>query len=625
MATVAVPLALQDAGILTPPFDLLLDGREVDVVLGAATTAVDLDLNMDSTLAVQITVRDQQRKLLRSGVLDSDSNGRLDKSLDIRVGAAWYRVAKCGKAGDTFTLGCEDRSAAILRGARGQLKPRDGEDHVRFARHLCALAGVPFVTPTGVAVTKAGTARQVKAQRDDADKRREKGIAEGANLKVKGKKATAEQIRNIEIILGVAAKEKAGANGASRAIEAMVVAAIGESSIRDVPNAAGSKYTGVFQADRALGLSTAQQARAFLRGGNGFQVGGAIAASKAHPSWSPGEIAYRVEGSRANFGSDAAAERHYQQHIGEATAIISAYHGPLGRSTARDKARVTAALVQRGTPESPQESSLTAISRFGKAKGYRLFFDRNTAVYADEHDLIDSRARAILSEASPGVDWLDGEMDPAKKVNTASLQVLAKLWSLPQGCSIIVRDSGFLNGRWLVSKVAQSRFSVKASIELRRGTELVQPERTTETASSTISLGAGTQSGAAGSSDSLVSICRRFNGRYVYGGGHGGALASLSFNSPMDCSSSCSKALREAGMFSASVAWVSGKFASSYGQPGRGREWSIYANGGHVFIQGEGDNNWRFDTGGPGGGNGPRFHTTRRPTAGFTARHWSGR
>ena len=32
----------------------------------------------------------------------------------------------------------------------------------------------------------------------------------------------------------------------------------------------------------------------------------------------------------------------------------------------------------------------------------------------------------------------------------------------------------------------------------------------------------------------------------------------------------------------------------------------------------------RFDTGGPGGGNGPRWSTTMRETAGFVARHPSG-
>ncbi len=621
MATVAaLPLALQDAGILTPPFDLLLDGREVDVVLGAATTAVDLDLNMDSTLAVQITVRDQQRKLLRSGVLDADGNGRLDKSVDIRVGSAWYRVAKVGKAGDTFTLGCEDRSAALLRGARGQLKPRDGEDHVRFARHLCALAGVPFATPTGVAVTKAQTARQVKADRDAADMRREKGIATGASLDVKGAKAKADQIRNMEVVLGVCAALKAG----PKATLACVLACIVESEFRNL-SGGDADSVGILQArvsihGAALARSIEKSVRKFLL--DGFTgSGGAIKLAKDHASWTAAMIAAEVQGPRADLRGE------YAKWLDEGRAIVAAYGGA-DRSNASER-QTAAVLVQRGTPENPQESSLTALSRIGKAKGYRLFFDRNTAVYADEHDLIDSRARAILSEASPGVDWLDGEMDPAKKVNTASLQVLARLWSLPQGVSIIVHESGFLNGRWLVSKVAQSRFSVKASIELRRGTELVQPERTTETASGGAIVVGGTQAGGNAPGTDLFEICEQISSQrrgYLYGGGHGVSLASIQPRAPLDCSSSTSLALKRAGVFPPATAWVSGQFAASWGQPGRGKEFTVWANGGHVWIEFHGAHEgWNFNTDGHPGDRGPRLVRNNYGSGGFTPRHWSNR
>lgn len=605
---------------MTLTFDLLLDGREVDVALDGATTSIEYDLNVDSTLAVALGVRDQQRALFTSGILDRNDDGCLDRLVEILIDGAWYRLASFNKAGDAFTLGFEDRSAARMRGARGKRKPRAGEDHVRFVKQLCSLAGVPFATPTGVAVSQGGSAKQVKQQRADADTRREKGIPAGAELKVKGADAKPDQIRNIEISLGVAAREKAG----ERPVQAQMCAAIGESGIRDVPNAGGSPYGGVYQALKSRGLTTAQQSHYFLRGGQGFQQGGAIALAKAHPDMSPGEIALRVEGSRANFASEAAGIHFYQQHLGEANAIIAAYGGATGGSTGPTVSRA-AALVQRGTPEDPNESSWAAAQRIGKAKGYRLFCDRNTVIYADEHDLIDSRAQAILSEGSPGVDWIDGEQVPGKKVNAATASVLASLWALPPGCAVIVKDTGPLDGRWLVSSFKRSRHSVRASVELRRGTELLQPEPTTELSTST-ALGAGTQSGAASAAGgSLVDICRRFTGSYRLGGGHGVALSSVTFSQQLDCSSSSSKALREAGMFTGTVAIVSGQFASSWGKPGRGEEFTVWANAGHVFIQGEGANNWRFDTGGPGGGAGPRLREQRRPTAGFTPRHWPSR
>jgi hypothetical protein len=599
-------------GLLDPPFDLLLDGRDVDIVLGAASTAVDLDLSMEKSLHLSITVADQQRKLFAAGILDTDHNGRLDKRLDIRVGEAWYRLASADKQGDAFTLACEDRSAAILRAARGPLKPRDGEDHVRFVKHLCALSGVPFATPTGVAVAEALTARKHKEARAAADQRREKGIAEGADLKIKGETAKAEQIRNIEITCGVAAKEKAG----MLAQVAMHCAAIGESNYTNAPPNRGG-YRDVFQGTFS---GVALQAHYFLRGGRGFNQGGAIALAKAHPGMSPGEIATRVEtsGEPAEF---------YGKYEAEARAIIAHY---AGADRSGQASRTTAAvLVQRGTPQSPQESSLTAITRIGAAKGYRAFFDRNTLIYADEHDLIDSRVLAILSEDSQGVDWIDGQNDPGQKTNTASLQVLAKLWSVPQGSAIIVRETGFLNGRWLVSSVKQARFSVVASIELRRGSELLQPEATAEVASSTgpIVIG-GTQSGGIDSTD-LYAICEHISSQhrgYLYGGGHAGTLAGIAPNAPLDCSSSTSLALKRAGMFTPTTAWVSGQFASSWGQAGRGEEFTVWANDGHVWIQFHGAHaGWNFNTAGHDGDRGPRLVRNNYSSSGFTARHWSNR
>lgn len=110
---------------------------------------------------------------------------------------------------------------------------------------------------------------------------------------------------------------------------------------------------------------------------------------------------------------------------------------------------------------------------------------------------------------------------------------------------------------------------------------------------------------------------------YLLGGGHGPALSTLTSSQKLDCSSSCSLALKRANMFPGEVAIVSGTFASSWGKDGRGDDYTVWANANHVFIQSEGSSKWRFDTGGPGGGNGPKLHLNHRPTSGFTPRKWS--
>jgi hypothetical protein len=73
------------------------------------------------------------------------------------------------------------------------------------------------------------------------------------------------------------------------------------------------------------------------------------------------------------------------------------------------------------------------------------------------------------------------------------------------------------------------------------------------------------------------------------------------------------------------VAIVSGAF-NKWGDPGEGKYFTVWYNGGHVWIQFKHLGQfWRFDTSAYGdGGSGPRVRKTSRPTAGFQSRHWPG-
>jgi cell wall-associated NlpC family hydrolase len=99
---------------------------------------------------------------------------------------------------------------------------------------------------------------------------------------------------------------------------------------------------------------------------------------------------------------------------------------------------------------------------------------------------------------------------------------------------------------------------------------------------------------------------------YLWGGGHGSWAAS-----GYDCSGSVSFALAGAGLLDSPL--TSGLLAR-WGAAGRGRWITIYANGGHVFMEVAG---LRFDTGGIRG-SGTRWQATGRSTAGFVARHPEG-
>lgn len=99
---------------------------------------------------------------------------------------------------------------------------------------------------------------------------------------------------------------------------------------------------------------------------------------------------------------------------------------------------------------------------------------------------------------------------------------------------------------------------------------------------------------------------------YIWGGGHG------SFNdSGYDCSGAVSYALHGGGLLSSPLDSTGLEF---WGSPGAGNWISVFANSGHVYAVIAG---LRWDTSGTGG-NGPRWSTEMRSSAGFVARHPSG-
>ncbi len=101
---------------------------------------------------------------------------------------------------------------------------------------------------------------------------------------------------------------------------------------------------------------------------------------------------------------------------------------------------------------------------------------------------------------------------------------------------------------------------------------------------------------------------------YVWGGGHGSFEAS-----GYDCSGAVSYALHGGG-------WLSSPLDSTglmfWGEAGGGNWVTVFAHSGHTWAYIAG---LRWDTGGPGGGNGPRWSTVMRSDASsYVARHPAG-
>jgi hypothetical protein len=129
---------------------------------------------------------------------------------------------------------------------------------------------------------------------------------------------------------------------------------------------------------------------------------------------------------------------------------------------------------------------------------------------------------------------------------------------------------------------------------------------------------------------SLFSICKQISNvtpGYKFGGGHDKPISQVRGSQPLDCSSSCSRALYLAGFFgSRDWALSSGQFAN-WGVAGKGKTFTVWYKSTHVWIEFHPprDGYRRFDTSPWGfGGRGPRIRKTPRSKIGFKPRHWPG-
>ena len=103
---------------------------------------------------------------------------------------------------------------------------------------------------------------------------------------------------------------------------------------------------------------------------------------------------------------------------------------------------------------------------------------------------------------------------------------------------------------------------------------------------------------------------------YRYGGGHRSFISRRGY----DCSGTVSFALNAAGLLKRPL--DSGSFMR-WGAKGPGQWFTVYTNPGHAYVVIAG---LRLDTSsaGAGGGKGPRWRATGRPSAGYKVRHPRG-
>lgn len=467
-----------------------------------AVVSLKVTLTIDGASYLEVGIDDPDWLIERSGLLDLNDDGRLDPNVVITLDRIRFRVVKANRSSPTLTLTAEDEIKVLLDQHNKKIRASRGTStRAEFVERMCAevkAKDIPFVSPE---VHK----RQPVARPElpDTHPHGDTGFDDGATFKIKGVKADAGQMREAATALGQA--DLLSITPHVRL--AMLVAGIGESLFRNVPNAQGSAYGGVFGARKDRKLTTAQQAHYFLIGGEGFQAGGAIAYAASHPQATAGEIAYKVEGDLSNFPSEAAAEHFYQQWHDEAKTIAGLWQSGQGDANS-EVLSYKGFEFTRGLP-GKKETSWTTAMRLAEEVAWRFFAVGGVACFVSDNYLISQPATLIIDTEDehgdrvlPGdvglLAWPDYDHDEGKLAAEVTLSAVAARWAVLPGDCVVLRNMGTISGRWICETFVFDVFDpTAAQITLTRP---ITPRKEPAPEAITVSTGddpVGTTGGAA--------------------------------------------------------------------------------------------------------------------------------
>jgi hypothetical protein len=499
------------------------------------------------------------------------------------------------------------------------------------------------------------------------------GIATAAStaLRVAGIPMTAGQSQVANTALAVADSLHAGAV----ATIALIYAGMGESLLGDAPNTFGTGPAyGVWQGQDPYWAQNphdvAGQARCFLLGSNiksgkyagglGYQAGGAIQASRTVGD--PVAVANMVE---ANAAWNSGRVDSYGPHLGgtaqgsgEARAIVQAGGGGAGTLNVNDQ--VANYIFAIGSSSNPYEDFWTGMQRIASQVKWALYSDGQCIYFDSEATLARATLAAIIDVRDPIVASWSYDWENRNIATNLTIELFADWNMLRPGdcvqltgfgpasvCSSVTDINGHptpLPGRWLVADVQPADIGA-----LSRTYTLIQPlmpikepRGSTTTANQGIGnyQGAGnaipTVAKAMAAAQQVSNWSPSFKGAgtkpdgYQWGGGHSpGQLDDVKANCShgLDCSGSSCWVLKQAGMYNQNFAQVSGDLAASWGQPGQGKQMTVWACSEHVFIEFHPPagkhmqcntecNPWFSPWGAPG--------SSHAASGAYTPRHWPG-
>jgi len=595
--------------------------------VGASVTDVRLERTITGAPTLEIDLSDPEWSIIQSPMLDLNVDGKLDH-VEVQYRGRWYRLVKVTPNNMDVALTFENRVVGILRQYSGARHKRRTNAYTRamFIRSLIREANADghaigfrcprLRSPQEVADTNRGVHTTLK--RGHTAGRR--GFAGHPHLTITGSSGGGarvaldrSQLALLEEALNIAHTLNAPARAQWALVEAMIV----ETGIHNL-NRGDLDSLGVLQVrtstsgSRSRSMSVKWSASHFLQG---YSHGGTGAIHLARTtSMSSGAIAQAVQRS--------AFPERYQRHEPEAKRIVDAFHG----MSASAPTTITVEKAYNYTRKKG-ENSWDCMNRLADEVNWKVWVVGNDVFYMSEPDLYHQKPRMVLRRDSPAISNFGFDWDQGKHLSAVTFSILKQRWQGYAGESLEITGAGPADQRWIVADIVESESSATADVTLNSISK-PRPEPAPQVVTKTIP--GSTPGGKPGTGDTrfdeLVKACKLLSRRskgYIYGAAHT-RFTSISASGYFDCSSSVSFALWKAGLMNTSTAMTSGWFASSWGRPGTGKDFTVWANAGHVFMEFN-HTIKRFDTSPWGDGpNGPRVRHTHRPHWGFTPRHYPG-
>jgi hypothetical protein len=459
--------------------------RGVDLI--EAIPSITIERTVEGASTVTVTVVDQDRELLRSGMLGARQ--------DIEIDGLWFRLVSVAKSGKTLTLQFEDREIAVLRTYDKPIKQSQATSRgivtraqfiLRLLKEVRELT-IPYVIPE---LTKEQPTDATKtAQISDrvaaviSQTNKSMGIPRINDLTVKQHKMTEEARINANTILTVGS-----AKGMPRSLLVVsIMVGIQESTLQNLPLPSPGSYNyissderenpvGVFQqrqyingkrstwaASRDVGKDAASffdHAAIYIASNKQMYE---IAEAVQHSGNAQAYAQWRTEAERIvlEFGeSDAKAVDLNAQWEAEAqTGDYEFYRGLPPNTVARK---------QKYGGKWGKENSWACMQRLAGEVNWRVFFVSGTFYYIAEDTLFRSKPIATITEDTDGVLSIDGDYDEGKKVGQVTISAIIGRWAAPPGSIVTLKDMGPWNGRWLVNTVRRSAFSKQGTIILKK-------------------------------------------------------------------------------------------------------------------------------------------------------------